>query len=174
MKRIIFIVLIIAAAGLTGQSFIFWLHQVFTRQEIIIRLFITLAITVVAIARMTEGKEKAVNQEYLKIYGDIIKDAFAYDKKAQEKLLKGIAFYNKDNFKSAIHAFISLKEKCSSTEESAIVSFFTGLCYDDMGNDEMAVRYYREAVGLNEHFAVAWVKSWAVAKEHGQLQRSAS
>jgi len=81
-------------------------------------------------------------QEYLEIYTDGIHRNEAYTHMA------GIYFQGY-NYQKAIEVYKSLYEEFGNTEEGIGAYYKTGICYQKMGYDSMAVMVFREII--NEH-----------------------
>lgn len=167
MRRFLLGFLIIGSLVLLGIIVYLYVTNGFTEE--MIKPAIALAGTIVAITRMAAPQNtSAINREYLKIYDCIIGDAFRYNPKAQRKMLKAIAFYNRDKYKSAIKAFLSLEDHCVSENERFVVSFFIALCYDDLQIYDIAKAKYKEAISHNENSDTAWSNLGLIHKLLGE------
>lgn len=106
-------------------------------------------------------------------YENIIGGAFATPeyKKERHKLLVAIDLYNQNKFNKAIDAFNELLPKCQLSSERYAVLMFMGLCYTDMGANEMAIKTYEKLLSYDMSKSEAWSNLGYVYKKMGNFEK---
>lgn len=106
-------------------------------------------------------------------YSEIIGNAFVSpdNKKERKQLLTAIDLYNQNKFNKAIEKLNELFPKCELSSEKYAVLMFTGLCYTDMGANEMAIKTYEKLLSYDMSKSDAWSNLGYVYKRLGNFEK---
>ena len=73
----------------------------------------------------------------------------------EAKLYKALDDYNRDRYSAALKKLEQLRLESPRGADRFAVLVFTGLCYDDMGQYQEAIRYYTSALQIRENSIAA-------------------
>ena len=106
-------------------------------------------------------------------YGEIIGKAFVLpeQKRERKKLLCAIDLYNQNKFNKAIEKLNELFPKSELSCEKYAVLMFLGLCYTDMGANEMAIKTYEKLLSYDMSKSDAWSNLGYVYKRLGNFEK---
>lgn len=139
----------------------------------VLRLISSLVICIAAIIRVSSKRRIVINRkDYIKAYNDIIGKTFLQNSKALNRFLKGIDYYNRENYKNALKIFNSLITDCVSDREFSAVYFFTAISYSEIGLYDNALKAYCNATNYNPHFSSAWSNRGLIHKNLGEFNEA--
>ncbi len=113
---------------------------------------------VLSLVKTISGNNKQVvnkKSTYREVYKEFIGSAFSETPKLEKKLYEAVDDYNNDKFPAALKKLEKLRSGCESSADLFAVTFFTALCYDDMGLEDKAIEVYEEALKLRLNGTVA-------------------
>ncbi len=139
----------------------------------IIRTVLICAMAVTTVLRVFGGvgeSTKVMRMRYEQAYADEIRGAFSEKSRKKEKdmLIKGIDFYNKENFGKALDTFAKLLPACETDEEKAAVLMFVALAYTDVGMLEDALAAYYDILKIDDSRAVVWSNMGLIYSQLGK------
>ncbi len=83
---------------------------------------------------------------YKRAYADMIKDAFADDRRKLNVLLKALRLMDEEDFEKSLRLLNSLRESCKNNDERYAVSLFTAVDYNYLEDYEKAAAIYEEMI----------------------------
>lgn len=153
MKALKYILAAITAAAVIGLL----CYQGFVTHELtsanLTRAVLILAGLVLALFK--KPRRRATRSDYKAAYGHLIGSAFSEDPKLEAKLYQALDDYNRDRYTAALKKLEQLRLESPRSADRFAVLAFTGLCYDDMGQYQEAIRHYTSALQIREHTTVA-------------------
>lgn len=151
-----------------------FINSGFEFESINVRFVLAAFVGIVSLSRMFAGSRRPrISKDALeKAYADIIGTAFSNNNNDEgyALLLKALSFYNADKYKKAISSLKKLYQKCESNSEMAIVSFFLGLCYDDLNQLALARESYESALRKDSTLDVAYNNLGLIYRKSGDFK----
>lgn len=95
-----------------------------------------------------------------------------HQKNEKKALLKAIALYNENRFKSAISKLNALRKKCENRDDSRSVLLFLALNYSDIGLYGQAIATYRELLHQDNSYSTAWSNLGILYKNQGKQEEA--
>ena len=93
---------------------------------------------------------------YEKTYKDILRGVFDGDKNHYSMLMKAIAYYNQDEFRSAHQLLDVLECDCKQSREYIAVYMFQALSFEEEGELEQAIDYYKRILDYDMTKSDVW------------------
>ena len=153
LRYILYGLLILAAIGLLCY-YAFWLKDLSPAN--IIKCVLICAGAILGMVRSRDRRTPANKKAtYQKAYGEFIRDAFTGEPKLENRLYNAINDYNLNKPSAAIPKLEKLRKQCQRTADIYAVTVFLGLCHDDMGTVEEAIRHYRDASAIRMNTTIS-------------------
>lgn len=92
---------------------------------------------------------------YREQYARYINGAFTTDKKQEKQFMRGLDLFNNGRYYEAIDLLKSLLNQVHNSKDVFATSFFIGVFYRRVDNNEEAIKYYEKALGIFENSGVA-------------------
>lgn len=110
--------------------------------------------------------------KYEEAYKDILKGAFAEDKKSYKQLMRAIAYFNQDKSAKMHKILDSLERKCMRTKDYAAVYTFRALAYEDEKLFDKAILAYEKVLQYDMANTTAWSNLGLRYKEAGKIKEA--
>jgi tetratricopeptide (TPR) repeat protein len=135
------------------------------------RLFFSLVVAVAGIVKMIDSPA-FYKSHIAKSYADIIGNAFAHDRRSYNLLMKALILYNQNKNNKALSLLRKLLPQCVSRRDSAVVWFFIGACYDDLGQFASAAEAYESSVQNDLSIGTAHSNLGIIYKNGGDYEEA--
>lgn len=151
-RYIIYGILLLAVIGLLCY-YAFWEKDLSGTN--ILKVVLILAGLIVDMIKNAKGSVPANKKAfYLKAYGEFLQGAFAEDTKLEKQLLSAVHDFAQSRFPSALSKLEKLRPHCQRTADLYAVTFFQGLCCDDLGLYQEAADHYQAAASMKHNSTV--------------------
>ncbi len=91
-------------------------------------------------------------KEHTKMFGEIFSHAFDGNKEAQIHLTAALINTSQRNFEGALLKLNAMESICSNEYDEAVISYFIGLNFELVGNEEKMMEYYEKVKASNTSF----------------------
>lgn len=152
IRYVLYALVILAAVGLLCY-YIFW-EKDLSSGNIVKCVLIVVGAVLGILKIQTRRSPSNKKATYQKAYGEFIQGAFAEDSKLEKKLYSAIDDYNQNKPASAVAKLEKLRKQCQRTADIYAVTVFLGLCCDDMGVLDEAIRHYQAAASMKGNSTV--------------------
>ena len=109
-----------------------------------------------AIIKLESRRSSFAGRSYELKYQDLIGDAFANNKRAKKKLIKGIILYNDGKYDAAVSGFDDLRKDCVRPVDYAAILTFRALCFSERKGYNEAIATYKELLNYDPQNSRAW------------------
>lgn len=179
MKKTVFILLIVLimaiATGLVA-------YEAITEKTVSSSTAVRAGLLLVALAstliRTLSGSRQGKKQSevYKAQYKDVIRSAFSKpeDKKQLDKLLRAIAYFNKDDsIAKALNELNELLPLCKTNDEYCAVYTFLALSYEELfDEDEQIIEYYEKVLEYDETRSSIWSNLGRIYENIGKNEQA--